>query len=317
LRYWKNGIVRNQDAITQLNDLLLEEYQLLNMPGKKSFEWQQLHLHFQSTYFLMTGNPEGSLPVFYELDSLFQKNESLWHDDPLFYYQLLDGILNDLRWMERFDEMTFFIDRMKAISSSSESLNLLLKYGVMEHELNRLIDKSKFFEAADFLKINYKIAGREASQLPIHRYGQLMFAFARVWMNAGNYSEALKIINAMLNRPVKSTNYPLHIIFELLNLMVSALMNNRDYLHYALRSIERKLKSERKLFGTELLIISLLKRWINNHPFQGIEEQLTALSENPFEHQLTKDLCLYEWLFRMKIVKKKMEAPTQRSLMYN
>ncbi len=76
LRYWKNGIVRNQQEITQLNDLLLEEYQLLNAQGPKSFEWQQLHLHFQSTYFQMTGNPEGSLNVFYELDTLFQKTSA-------------------------------------------------------------------------------------------------------------------------------------------------------------------------------------------------------------------------------------------------
>jgi hypothetical protein len=74
-----------------------------------------------------------------------------------------------------------------------------------------------------------------------------MFAITRVWISAGNYSAALKVINAMLNQPVGSTDHSLHVLFHLMNLMVNALMNNRDYLHYAIRSVERKLRNEQRI----------------------------------------------------------------------
>jgi hypothetical protein len=304
LRYWKNGMVRSQQEVTQLNDLLLEEYQLLNSRGEKSFEWQQIHLHFQSIYFQMTGNPKGSLNVFYELDLLFQKNEFLWKDAPLSYFHLLDGILNDLRWMGRYEEMPFFMDRMKAISSSGDSLNLLLRYGLMEHKLNQLVDQGEFAAAHEILKGDAANIEREAIQLPFHMHGQLMFAVVRVWLNVGNYSAALKVINNILNQPVSATNPSLHTLFQLMNLMVNALMNNRDYLHYAIRSIDRKLKSERKLHDTEQLILTVLKRWVVLKPVKELEERLALLSQNPFEHQLIKELCLPNWLVWMKLAKR-------------
>jgi len=74
--------------------------------------------------------------------------------------------------------------------------------------------------------------------------------------------------------------------------MVNALMNNRDYLHYAIRSIYRKLKSERRLHDTEQLILTVLKRWIVLKPVKDLEERLAILSQNLFERQLIKELCL-------------------------
>lgn len=309
LRYWKNGVVRSQQEITQLNDLLLEEYQLLNTRGKKSFEWQQMKLHFQSTYFQMIGNPGESLKVFYELDDLFQKNEALWNDSPLSYFYLLDGILNDLRWMERYDEMGFFIQRMQCIPANSENIAILVNYALMEHRLNALVDQGRFDEAHQLLANNVLDIRRESAQLPFHLHGQLMFAITRVWISAGNYSAALKVINAMLNQPVGSTDHSLHVLFHLMNLMVNALMNNRDYLHYAIRSVERKLRNEQRIHGTEQLIISIIKRWIVLKPIKDLEHQLDALVENPFEHHLTKELGLEHWLVSMKLLKKVNASP--------
>jgi hypothetical protein len=64
-----------------------------------------------------------------------------------------------------------------------------------------------------------------------------------LWVNVGNNSEAMKVINIMLNQPVSFTNPSLHALFQLMNLMMNALMSNADYLHYAIRSMNRKLKA--------------------------------------------------------------------------
>jgi hypothetical protein len=146
---------------------------------------------------------------------------------------------------------------------------------------------------------------KEARQLPFHMHGQLMFAIVRVWTMTENYSAALKIINSMLNQPVSSTNHSLHVLFQLMNLIVNALLNNRDYLHYALRSMERKLKNDRKLHGTEQLILTILKRWTVLKPIKDVDEQLALLNENPLEYQLMKELCLTHCLYALKILKKK------------
>ncbi|HYG17980.1 MAG TPA: hypothetical protein VD816_03590 [Ohtaekwangia sp.] len=299
LRYWKNGVVRSQQEVTRLNDLLLEEYQLLNSPGDKPFELQQLHLHFQSIYFQMTGNPQGSLSVFYELDELFQKNESLWKDAPIYYFYLLDGVLYDLRLMERYENMTYFLDRLKVMRAEGEELALVVKYRILEHELNRFVDQKLYDQAKKLLKVYEPSWKRESSLLPFHMHAQVLFSVVRVFVGGKDYSSALRLINTALNQPAGSMNPPQQIAFQLLNLMVNALLKNTDYLYYALRSLERKLKSERKLFGVEHLIMTFLKKQMAVRSMPDFEQQLHALSGNPFEYQLIKELSVQEWYSRM------------------
>ncbi len=174
--------------------------------------------------------------------------------------------------------MEYFMDRMKAISSLSDSLNILIRYGILQHDLNRHVDQGRLLEAHELLKHNAEDIGREAAQLPVHRHGQLMFGVVRVWLNVSKYSAALKVINSVLNQPASATNHSLHVLFQL-NLMVNALMNNRDYLHYAVRAMDRKLKSERKLHGTEQLILKLIKRWIILKPLKDVDDQVAVFQK--------------------------------------
>ena len=300
LRFWKNGIVRDQKDITQLNDLLLEEYQLLNSPGEKTFESQQLHLHFQSIYFQMTGNPEGSLNEFRDLDILFQQHEHLWKDTPIHYFQLLGGILSNLRWMERYDEIDFFFKRLKGISTSVKSFKLMVNYLIFEYQLKELVDQGQYGEAENLFKQHSPLLNKEASQLPFHMQAQIRFTVARMYFGLGDYSTSLKLLNKELNQQASSRDQSSMVnLLLLLNLQVNTLLKNEEYLIYATRSLERKLKNERKLFRVEKLIISIIKKWISNKPFKVYEEELQRLSINPYERQLIKELCVKEWLERL------------------
>ncbi|MBT1711992.1 hypothetical protein KK062_27365 [Fulvivirgaceae bacterium PWU5] len=300
LRYWRNGMVRSQQEATRLNDLLLEEYQLLNGPGRKPFELQQLHLHFQSIYFQMTGNPEGSLPVFYDLDALFQQNHELWKGAPLYYFHLLDGVLYDLRQMQRYEDMQFFLQRLQSLHEEGGGLNVVLTYKTLEHELNVFADRRLFDEGLMHMKTFEERWQREASQLPLHMHAQLLFAGARILVGVKDYSAALKLINIALNQLTSAMSQAQQSMFQILNLMVNTLLNNVDYLQYALRAAERKLKSDRKLFGVEQLMLSFLKKWIAARSFPEFNDQLHALQQNPFERQLINELALAEWYDRVK-----------------
>ena len=303
LRYWKQGVVRSQQEVTELNDLLLEEYQILNRPGEMSFKLQQLHLHFQSTYFQMLGNVKSSLGVFYDLDDLFQRHELLWKDAPLYYVYVLDGILSDLRWMEQYHDMDFFLNRLQEISAS-ESLDALVRCKVLEHQLKRCVDQRQFEEAGALLTEHTLALKRDIPQIPFQMRSHLQYTIARVWLCLGEYSKALRLINSELNLPSTLTDQSSRTIFLLLNLQVNALMDNTDYLLYAMRSMERKLKSERKLFGVEQLLLTILKRWLAFKPLKGYHEKLEALADNPYEKRLITELCLGEWLGRIKAKKR-------------
>ncbi|MDQ3291862.1 MAG: hypothetical protein M3Q05_11300, partial [Bacteroidota bacterium] len=112
-RYLHNGPVRCQQEINKLNDLLLEEFQVVSNKHHNSVLSKKLHLHFQSTYFLMTGNPQESLHLFYQSLTLFKEHPHLQLDSPLYYIFLITGILTNLHSMRQHREMPYFIDCLR------------------------------------------------------------------------------------------------------------------------------------------------------------------------------------------------------------
>ncbi len=295
-RYWKNGISRNEKDVLKLNDLLLEEYQILNSQRIKSFESQKLHLYFQSIYFMMSNNHESSLQVFRDLDELFLSNEHLWKDNPAQYVQLIDGILYDLRIMERYEEMEFYFHQLKSIKSESEGLTIVLKYKILDHQLQALADQKKTEEALLVIAENQPGLSKEIAQLNLQTRTQLQFSITRILFLAKDYEKALKQIIVILNLSEASLQARLYVSCRILYLQINASLGNSEHLLYAIRSIERKLRSDRKMFGVEKLVISFLKRWISMKPVKDLKEQLEVLKGNPFENQLLKELFIEEWI---------------------
>lgn len=303
IRFWKSGTVRSLRESTQLNDLLLEEHMILNSQQSQSFESQQLHLQFQSVYFLMTGDPEGSLKVSYDLDKLFQQNAHLWADNPLYYVHFLNGILHNLRRMQHYEEMTFFLQRLNATAGISGSFALSIEYQVFEHELHRAVNQAQQAQALALIQQRSPLLDKEIDQLPIHIHAQLCLTIARAWYSAGAYSTALKYINRALSQPSNSLNRLLYVSCRLMNLLIHLALENTDYLHYEIRSSERKLKAEHSWYKVEQLVFHQIKQWLRNRSVNVTPEQLLPLLEDPFEKQLILELGLEEWVLSIQPIK--------------
>lgn len=295
LRYWKTGVVRSLQESVRLNDLLLEEHQVLNSQRLESFASQQLHLHFQSAYFLMTDDPEGSLRVLYELDRLFQDHVHLWADRPIYYVHLLTGILQTLRATEQYDKMNYFLERLQCVSTPSENLRLTATYQVLEHRLHSAVNLGQARQARQTVEEQHDAISRDVPKLSIQIQVQLWLTIARIHYSLGNYSQALGYINYILNQPTRSLSRILYISCRLMNLIIHVALDNRDYVYYEIRSIERKLKNEKLGYRTEQFVLTLLKHWLKNKPLKAFHEQSRQLLEDPFEKQLILELGLKDW----------------------
>ena len=85
----------------------------------------------------------------------------------------------------------------------------------------------------------------------------------------------------------------------MLNLLIHLEMGNQEYLRYELRSLERKLKAEAKLFRVEQALITFLKRWVKDTPLPKhlLSFQQTLRTFNgPHDRQLLRLLDLEGWV---------------------
>ncbi len=298
-RYLKSGMVRSESQITHLNDLLLEEYQLLNRHGKPSFEARQLHLHFQSVYFRMTGNIAACLEVYHELDKLFQENQPLWEYSPELYIAILEGISSGLLFDRKEEEIPFFLNRMKKIRASNNLVQLSIPFIIAEIELKSLINKKLYQEGITKWNQLSEEFHAVSHNLPAQVHSQCMFTVARLYFLVRDYGKSLRIVNDELNKPAGLMDHYTRTNFLLFNLQINSLLDKMDYIHYALRSVERKLKTTRKLYNAEQLVITVLKKWLNYSSISKFSSKIEKLENNPYERQIIEELNLSEWLNRL------------------
>jgi hypothetical protein len=264
----------------------------------RSFAMQQQHLHFQSAYFRMIGDGAGSLRVYRELDQLFQNNPTLWAEQPLYYVQLLEGILIDLRLLEQYNEMPFFIDRLRLINSPVQGLNRTVPYLVLYYSLLLSVDQRHFTEAADLLHkhmTDIPAFERGLAQLALPARTDFDLLLVRLNVNMGQLSAGLQRLNRVLARPARSLPRTLYTQSRLMNLLLHARLENADYLTYALRSVERKLATNGPLAAGEQLTTGLLRRWIKGQLRADALTHIDAFSGSPADHQLLRNLDLRAW----------------------
>ncbi len=298
-RYLRSGLVRSDAQIAQLNDLLLEEYQLLNRQTSNSFESSMLHLHFQSVYFRMTGNTEASLDGYYEMDELLQRHITLWRNTPETYIQILEGTLVGLLNDRKYEQISYFLDRLRAVEAMDSVTKLSIPYLIANIELQSLISRGRFDEAIDQwqrLRPDFESC---ASNLPAQVNSRLVFTVCKLYFLTANYNAALQLVNQTLNKPAGLMDGYTRTNFLLFNLQINSMLNNMDYVHYALRSVERKLKSTRKLYNSEQLVILILKKWMNFKPTRQYIKKIKNLEQKPYEKQIIEDLTIREWVNRL------------------
>ena len=300
-RYWRKGIIHDAKEKAKLNDLLLEEFNILNNRNYRSFESQHMHLNFQSVYFLMIGEHGESLKIFYELNALFQKNEALWADTPAYYIALLDGILTDLFAMGRYAEMGFFIDQLNNIPKTSDDLSLQVELLNVYYRLS-ILNQDGLYEAGKMMieehwpHINH-IVKNPSSNLQ----AQLSLIIALTYFNNHEYKACAKLLNTIFNLQDSITAYETYNQLSILYLMTQYELGNYDYLPYQIRSFERKLNTEKQYGEIEKVFISVIKQLcanpgiclINAEPFLN---KVNLLDEIPYYARTIQKLQLKKWI---------------------
>lgn len=303
-RYRTRGMVSTPTDTLRLNDLLLEEYQLLNRqnrngPPMQSFARQQQHLHFQSAYFRMVSDGAGSLQVYRELDDLFKRNSTLWVEQPLYYVQLLEGILSDLRLLQQYDEMPFFIERLRLIATPVQGLNRTVPYLVLYYSLLLSVDQGQYTDAATLLhthQLGDPAFERRLAQLALTARTEFELLLVRLDVGLGNVSTALQRLNRVLAGPLRSLPESLATQIRLANLLLHARLGNADYLLYALRSAERKLKASAHPLAAERLTLGILRAWLNGPLGPDVVSRIDTFTGSPADQQLLINLDIRPWV---------------------
>ena len=307
LKYRLNhsGKISSEENKKRLNDLVLSELGLVTGRNKNNYESQKLHLLFQSFFFTDIGEYKSALKTFNELNKLFEQNKDLWSHPPADYFSSLEGILDSLRAIKRYDEMPFYIEKISVIDLPvyPEFFRLQLRQTIKIYQLNIFIATGKYIEAINFIKtidpslLKVNNISNDEKQMELFFYCGLAYYQLKNFKKANKYLNEIILIGKI---NFQSTPYK---VCRLLSLIIQYEDNNLEYLEYAIRSYKRCLSNKDKLLKTETIIFKTLKlhpdknNYIRNEMmWTKLLPSISAIEKDKYEMQLGKYFDFAGWI---------------------
>jgi len=289
----------------QVNDLILSELSLSTRGSQHQFEPQKLHLLFQSFFFIHSGEYRSALRIFNELTKLTEANESMWDYPPYDYLSALDGILDSLRSIGYYQEMTPFIDKLAALSERTypEHFKSVATLTARVYRLNRYVGCKQYEIAAQF--IVQSLANGDTQKIIEGHEKQLEYYFfvAFTHFMLQQWSKAKKPLN-LLTAVAKQT--PQHLAYRagrLLQILISYETDDIGYIEYEIRSYKRAFSKQGKAYKTEKLIfhtVAVDPKRRGNAWKAAARKKMTAkleeIASDKRELQLTKFADFGHWV---------------------
>jgi hypothetical protein len=260
----------------------------------------------------------GDLPAAYNISRSFvqyiEQQQERIHQNPFAYRSALNNYLAIQLDIKKFDDFWEIIEKLRSMpgnypKSNTENFKIGISLRVFEKQLGyyqstlscqegmRLIyDIEKWLNSievnADSIEMGFDIS--------LYMYAVNLFFMA------AHFSEALKWLNKILNKTGQDVEIAkdIHAFARIINLLIHYEMHDLDLLEYKVRSSERFLLKEEKLFRIETEIIHFFRKDIlkvnegenTGKSFRSLKARLKKISNDPLEASFFKDFDFISWI---------------------
>ena len=215
------------------------------------------------------GDYRAALNSYKELNRLFEQNQQFWSNPPIYYLSVLEGVLGSLRSVGNYDEMPYFIKKLKELIAEDSSLEFKVNATCLlfQYELFPYLDKGDFLNCTELMNhYQESLYDKEAWLSPI-RKSELLLYTTLVHIGNQNYKAAKKYIsNAIIDHNIKYL--PLMRTIRLVRLIAYYETQEYELIRHESRSITRSLSSPKEqTFKTERIILWFLNK--RNSPYSA------------------------------------------------
>jgi hypothetical protein len=148
------------------------------------------------------------------------------------------------------------------ISDLNEDLEIKLFSSISSIELSLNITKGDFDSAHQLVQEIGSGLERFDGKITVNRRAYLAFKLAVVQIGTGDYSEALKWINCILNDSKLDKTEDIYGFTLLLDLLVHIELNHEELLPYSLKSVQRFFKTRNRMYSFETVLLKFISKLI-------------------------------------------------------
>jgi len=286
-RVINKGYARSQKQKDELNDLVFSEISIVASQNLNNFEISKLHQLFQSNYLISVGDYQSALNSYIELNNLFEANQHLWSNPPVYYQATLEGVLESLRSIRNYEGMNYFIDQLKALETTSAGFRINLTCSIYLFELFPLIDCGNFQRARTLMQQYREILYDKLFTLNRARQAELCLYTSLIYLGNNEYQKAHKFLNQIILQGKNYYYLPLYRTIRLVNLIILYRLGDIELIRYEIRSMKRDFNYTGKDYKIEKFLFKFLIKEIPSSQFK--RNKLLVKTLNEFE-EINKDV---------------------------
>lgn len=299
------GFVRSDKQKDGLNDLVLSELHLIANTSYQGFEAEKLHLLFQATYYLNSGNYKSAIRYYQEILNLFKENSHLIQNAPVDFLNAILGAIESLRVTGLYKEMPFFIDKLKEMEQGDHPAEFVFQIKTLSylHELNILLQTGCFQPAKEFFNRNEEFLLKKSSLLNLENQLQLHLSSAILHIYTNDCNEARKCMKKIFGSGKLYHILPSFKITRLINLLVQAELGNLDFFESEISSIKRSIGFEKQVYITEKLLFKFVLDYplpsyekSRNKLWQKYQKYIQKIEQDKYERHLLKTFDVLAWI---------------------
>lgn len=298
-------LVRSDNQKKHLNDLVLSEYHLMGNSSYKGFEAIKLHLLFQANYYLHAGNYKSAIRSYQEVITLFEENNYLILNPPIYYLNAINGILDSLHTMGLYEEMPFFIQKLIDIEQGEYAIEFLMKVKCLIYLYKSfcLQNTGKFEKALQWLEDN-KATFIEKIELvePILQLN-VYLQMTTLYLYTEQIPLARKSMKKIVSFGKAFYMLPSYKTVRLVNLILQTELGNYDFVETEIQAIKRNIQHEKQAYQTEKLVFKYIQNsqlpvYGNTHQriWKQLQKYIIAISQSKYERNILRDFNFVAWI---------------------
>lgn len=287
-----------------LNDLIISEISLNSNLKNNIFEIDKIHLLFQAQYLIYVNDYNSALNTFIELENLFINNKPLWSNRPYIYLRILEGILESLHGIKKYDQMAYFLQKIDEIESDLQTFIAEKRAILFVYKIIIYIENNNIKEALALYDKQLEDFINKINLLNPYRYLYVSLYLSIIFLLNNEPERARKQITKIINSR-SYENLALYRVIQLINLMIHYELKNNHLITSRIRSIKRLNKLNNKKSELEDMLFFFLELSLETLSSQRkinlkkrIEETFERVNHNPIENNVAHYFDFKNWMLQ-------------------
>lgn len=261
---------RTPEALNRL-DAFIQHPFLQNEDIPLTFQARLDYWRIYAMYYYSIGDREQELAANEQVLQLMETRPDYAEEYPAEYIAIYARllILNQYQPEEAFrgilDEFRSFPNRLKSSRKSIQrSIRIRIEVDSCSIEMSRLLDQGQAAACRQMRVQMQALAQKYALHMSPAQKMTYHYMFAYVHLAEGEYKQALKEVNHILNEYEETVRPDLHLYTRMLNMTVHTGLNNLTVLKYEADSTARFLRKRGKMYRSEATLIRFFRRISRN-----------------------------------------------------